>query len=158
MTLHKIYTHIGFKYLMAVILLAVLASMPVKAEIYQWRDADGRLHFGDKKPTHLEAEEVSGSVGKVNSDSSGVERKKLERLFKAETVAERAHRQRVEQARQQDQMKRQQQCDKAREHLAVLQGPVYFVREDGSTYSISETERELRASEMTASIENYCGP
>lgn len=37
--------------LRALLLLALAASLPVQAQIYQWVDADGRPHFGTQPPS-----------------------------------------------------------------------------------------------------------
>lgn len=47
--------------LLCVALLATLAS-GVEAEIYQWRDANGKLHFGDRPPQTEQAEVVTPSA------------------------------------------------------------------------------------------------
>ncbi len=39
-------------------LVLALLAMSVRAEIYQWRDAQGRIHFGDKPAPHQKAEPV----------------------------------------------------------------------------------------------------
>jgi hypothetical protein len=40
-------------------LLGSALSAPLCAEVYQWRDADGRLHFGDEPPQDSTAEDLS---------------------------------------------------------------------------------------------------
>lgn len=40
-------------------LLLTLLALPVAAEIYQWRDAQGRLHFGDKPDRRIDASPVT---------------------------------------------------------------------------------------------------
>lgn len=140
----------------AITILALWMVVPVEAEIYQWRDASGRVHFGDKKPAAADTEVVSRQVTEVNTDESAAERKKLERLFKAESAAERAHRQRQEVEQRRNQAERERQCEQARRQLELLQGPVYFTREDGSSFSISESERERRAFEMAGQLAIHC--
>ncbi|MCG8393838.1 MAG: DUF4124 domain-containing protein [Pseudomonadales bacterium] len=39
-------------------LAALLVALPAHAEIYQWRDADGKLHFGDRPPQQADSEKV----------------------------------------------------------------------------------------------------
>lgn len=135
-----------------------LVSMapPVAAEIYQWRDADGKLHFSDKKPKQQQAQDISHTVADTNVDESGVERKKLERLFKPETSEEKAMRQKEAGRQAYREEKQQQQCEEARKYLEVLKGPVYFVREDGSSYDISEAERRQKEEKLEAQIRQYC--
>lgn len=133
-----------------------LASLPALAEIYQWRDAEGRLHFSDRQPKGAKAEDVSHKVEDVNVDESSGERKKLGGVFRQETAAEKQLQQQQLQQQQQERRQQQQQCANARQQLRVLQGPVYFTRTDGSTYTVSERERARRAAELEARIREYC--
>lgn len=45
----------------------MLGGPEALAEVYQWRDADGRVHFGDRKPAEVNASTVA--VPRVNSVS-----------------------------------------------------------------------------------------
>jgi len=141
--------------LMVSLLLAGVSG-PVSAEIYQWRDANGKLHFSDKKPKQQAAKDISHTVGDINVDESALEREKLERLFKPETPEEKALRQKEAGRQAYREEKQQKQCDQARKYLDALQGPVYFVREDGSSYDISESERRQREQALKAKIRQYC--
>lgn len=49
------------------ILLLFFSSCALSADIYQWRDEDGNLHYGDRPPTNTESKQV---VVKVNSYQS----------------------------------------------------------------------------------------
>nr|WP_233709951.1 DUF4124 domain-containing protein [Aestuariicella albida] len=126
------------------------------AEIYQWRDASGKLHFSDKKPKQQAAKDISDTLGDINVDQSAVEREKLERLFKPETPEEKALRQQEAGRQAYREEKRKEQCEQARNYLDALKGPVYFVREDGSSYDISEAERRQRVVALQAQIRQYC--
>lgn len=131
-------------------------SGAASAEIYQWRDADGKLHFSDKKPKQQAAKEISDTVGDINMDESAVERAKLERLFKPETPEEKALREKEAGQQAYRDEKQQEQCEQARNYLDTLKGPVYFVREDGSSYDISEAERRQRIEALQAQIRQNC--
>ncbi|MBR9912212.1 MAG: DUF4124 domain-containing protein [Gammaproteobacteria bacterium] len=136
--------------------LLCLPAAPLVAEVYQWRDEQGRVHFSDRKPpdrkTKVEAREVEVS----NIDESSAEREKLGKLFQPATAAEQKLQRQQAQQRQRDQLERAQQCTEARQQLLILQGPVYFTREDGSTYTISEAEREQKAAAAAAWIASHC--
>ncbi len=132
-------------------------SLPVLGEVYQWRDENGKLHFSDKKPKRVEVNDISESVTNVNVDESGDERAKMERLFKPETAQEKA--QRAQKAAQQAQKKAKtaRQCEEAREALEILRGPVYFTREDGTSYDISKAEQAERVAKLERQIRRNCG-
>ena len=40
-----------------IFLALLISSLTSQAAIYQWVDTNGKVHFSDKKPTHIEAEE-----------------------------------------------------------------------------------------------------
>lgn len=133
-----------------------LLAMPVSGEVYQWRDADGKVHFSDRKPVAAEAQDISEAVKQNNVDDSSGERKKLQQLFAPETAVERQAREQKQQQTAQQQQERQKRCDTARKQLSILRGPVYFTRDDGSEYEISEAERERLAQDYAAQIKKYC--
>lgn len=55
----------------AVILLCSLPTYPALAEIYKWTDAEGNIHFSDKKTTNSNAESVQlkSSINSYNGSS-----------------------------------------------------------------------------------------
>ena len=146
----------GAPRLLLALQLLVMGS-PAPAEIYQWRDEEGKLHYSDRKPKHVEVEDVTDRATVTNIDESGAQRDELGRIFKPETREERHLRRQEEQQQARHQQQLEQRCASARHQLRILQGPVYFTREDGSSYSISEKEREQRAAEFEAQIRRYCG-
>lgn len=140
----------------ALLLTALCLCLPAGAEIYQWRDASGKLHFSDKKPEKQAAEEISAQLDPLNNDDSTAEREKLGRLFKPETAGEKDMRQRDAQQQAQLEQQYEQRCDRARTYLDALRGRVTFVRDDGTTYTITEAERRQKEGEVQAQIRQYC--
>lgn len=127
-----------------------------QAQVYQWRDADGKVHFSDKKPKAEGAKDISHTVDKTNVDESTAERSKLERLFKQETPEEKAFSQQQAQVKQRESERQQAACEGARNNLKVLRGPVYFTNDDGSTYDVSQEEHKRRVATLEAEIRKYC--
>lgn len=134
-----------------------LTSTAVVAEVYQWRDENGKVHFSDKKPKQQQAENISESVEAVNIDESRAERDKVGRLFQPETAEEKALKQRKAIEKQNQRAKTEHECDKARKGLEILKGPVYFTREDGSTYDVSKEEQARRVAKLERDIRKNCG-
>ncbi|MES9853044.1 MAG: glutaredoxin family protein [Candidatus Thiodiazotropha sp. L084R] len=50
------------------VVLLLLAST-AHAEIFKWSDEQGKVHFSDKKPTHLESSEVKLKINTIKSVS-----------------------------------------------------------------------------------------
>ena len=151
-------TQTGCRWLLA---LALCISSPLlQAEIYQWRDAQGKLHFSDKRPPSQTSEEISGQLAPLNIDESAIEQSRLDQVFRGETPEEKQWRQNKEaeagRLRRQQEEAQQERCDEMRRHLSALRGPIYYEREDGSTYTISVAEQKQRIIELEAGIAEQC--
>ncbi|MBA1331992.1 hypothetical protein QQ73_12985 [Candidatus Endoriftia persephone str. Guaymas] len=44
--------------ILAVLALCLLIAGHATAEIFKWTDRNGKVHFSDKKPRHLEAKKI----------------------------------------------------------------------------------------------------
>ncbi len=133
-------------------------SPALQAEIYQWRDAQGKLHFSDKKPDRESAEEISGQLAPLNLDESAAEQSRLGQVFRGETPEEQQWRQRKESEAQAAGQEQAQRCAEMRHYLEAISGPVYFEREDGSTYDVSVQEQQRRIRAVAAQIAEECEP
>lgn len=73
-----------FYRMLAIASLACL-SLQVCAEVYQWTDAQGRVHFGDRPPQTVKAREMRiREPQKLNSDAqnSAARMKELDNFFR----------------------------------------------------------------------------
>lgn len=50
--------HRKFISVRALVLLMAVVALPVQAELYKWTDAEGRVHFTDKKPESTASKKV----------------------------------------------------------------------------------------------------
>jgi glutaredoxin len=48
------------------LIIALLTSSYSGAEIFTWKDAQGRTHFGDKPPAHLEAKHLELKINTIS--------------------------------------------------------------------------------------------
>lgn len=138
------------------VLMVLCGATQVCAEVYQWRDADGKLHFSDKKPASAEAEEISESLERTNTEQSGEQRDRLNRLFAKETPEERKLNDQLERQKQAAGDKHKRQCEKAREYLSVIRGRVNFTNSKGEVISVSEAERKRKAKEFENFVSRHC--
>jgi len=140
----------------AVILVLLCGTTQVGAEVYQWRDAEGKVHFADKKPASVDAEDISGSLERTNVEQSGEQRERLNRLFAKETPEEL----RLDEERQRQkgaaQEKRRRQCVEAKKRLEILRGRVIFSDDKGGFVSVPESERKRRAKEAARWVSQLC--
>ena len=142
-----------------VLFALVIGMLPAisMAEIYQWRDEQGRVHFSDKKPENASAKDISDTLTPANVDQGHQHTQVLKGAYRGKTDAEHKYEQRKAYQQEEARHKLQVYCDKARRRLETLQGPVYFEREDGSTYTVSEKEREKMAQDYRAKVRKHCG-
>ena len=121
-------------------------------------DENGKVHFSDRKPSgqSQQAKDISKSVQQTNVDSSTAERRKLESVFARETAEEKRYNREQQQRLNGNTAQHQQACTKARNYLKTIQGKVYFVRDDGSEYTISEKERQQLEAKVKADIAKNC--
>lgn len=140
----------------ALLLVSVLltAGLPATAQIYKWTDANGKVHYSDRKPADDHSEDVSERLGPVNVTDSEPTQEPGEQL--PETEAERIQKQNEQREQARVHAARMKQCAKARDRLRKLSGPVYFEREDGSTFTITEEQRAEQEQQLRQAIERYC--
>jgi hypothetical protein len=133
--------------------LTLLLSLNVYAEVYRWRDAAGKVHFGDQKPKAT-AENITEKVKSTNVDTSTSEHQKLESVFRKENDADREYQQQQKQA--QYNPERQRQCSEAKDYLNKISGRVQFLDEKGQIVNVTEAERKQRAEAMQKLIKEKC--
>jgi len=143
----------------ALIILFLLCVQSVTAgELYRWVDAEGRVHFGDRPPAEAQAESVGDQLKPVNGATPISDRSPSQpvsvRQRELNIDREYRERKRAEQARAAQQQ--QAACAEARRQLKILQGPVYFVDNEGKTSTISERERQQQARALEAKVLRIC--
>ncbi|MBV1905438.1 MAG: DUF4124 domain-containing protein [Pseudomonadales bacterium] len=125
------------------------------AEVYRWLDAEGNVHFGDKKPEHLKADDISREVSETNIDESSANIEKLGNIL-LESEGEKQLKAKKEYSEQQNQRQKKQACNNARKQLRILNGRVSFVDDNGKSYDISEQQRKIEATKLEAEIHKRC--
>ena len=131
--------------------LLLVTSVSAQAEVYRWTDANGKVHFGDKK-AGVSAENITEKVSKTNVDTSTAEHQKLESVFRKENDADREYKQQQAQPDPQ----RLRQCAEAKNYLNTINGRVYFVDKDGKEVKVTEEERKQRVKDMQQQINEHC--
>lgn len=146
---------ISFLIGIAISAIALLIT-PAYAQVYQWIDEQGKVHYSDRKPTKTQAENISDSVKQTNIDKSRDSTRKLEEVFTKESSSEAQYRRKKQREQEEQAQALANQCQKAREQLKTLQGRVYFVDKQGKEYNISEKERQQRVKAFEADIRKHC--
>ncbi len=109
----------------AVTLLMVMLAWPAGAEIYKWKDAQGKVHYGDQPPSNTTPGQFTPRKAKEAEQQGEMARRK---------AADLVIRQRMEQAKAQEEEQRQlaereaaarvaENCQRVRNNLEMLQRP-----------------------------------
>lgn len=143
-----------------VLIAALTLSAPtVSGEMYTWKDAEGRTHFGDKPPPEMreQAQEIEAKAYAPGSDENtrGIYQR-TNRMFDAKEKLEREEKQRNgDQATRSDEM-RKEACRQARDRARRLHGPVVFVDDEGREVRTTDIERKQKLQETQEWIAGNC--
>lgn len=129
----------------------MMSCMVTHAEVYRWTDANGKVHYSDKRPKTA-AEDITEKVKQTNVDTSTAEHQKLETLFRKENEADREFKK--EQARPNAELLIR--CKEARDYLNTISGRVQFIDKDGKAVTVTEEERKQKVIETQALIKERC--
>ncbi|MDQ8037716.1 MAG: DUF4124 domain-containing protein [Pedobacter sp.] len=158
-----------FPALLSFFLTAFLAT-PALAELYQWKDENGRVHFSDTKPGSSSANvntvqqpDAQRPSGRKNADSSNTgssssqeRQQRLLQVMKQESEQKEKERQSAERSRQQ----REAECNKLREHQSSSAGRRLFHTdkkdENGDLIYLDDKERAAYDQQIANAIAENC--
>ncbi|MCD8523984.1 MAG: DUF4124 domain-containing protein [Saccharospirillaceae bacterium] len=139
------------------LLLLLLNSLAVQADIYRWVDEQGRVQFSDRPPPQQPSETVElKPLNHYKQDETGRNEAGTPsgRDYRAEEQEDKARRkaQRLAQEREARQtQKRAAQCDKARYDLRMFSAQPY-----GSTSLEAMQRKRQRRDTLNERIKQYC--
>lgn len=140
--------------------VAMLAATAVNAQIYEWKDAQGKTHYSDKPPVEtsrvkkIAAPETSASADPTQKTMADRELEFRKRQKENQENADKANK---EQAASAD---RKASCDNARRMLEMLgSGERIALRDDqGERYYMDENQRQQETIKARQAIETNCKP
>ncbi|MFP5440817.1 MAG: DUF4124 domain-containing protein [Gammaproteobacteria bacterium] len=143
------------------LLLAAVFCFPVVAgaEMYTWKDAEGRTHFGDKPPPEAreQAEEIEAKAYKPGSDEKTREvYQRTNRMFDAKDKIQREAQQEQDQRAAHNEEARKAGCREARDRARQLNGPVLFVDDEGNPVKATDADRKQKLQETQDWIAQNC--
>ena len=140
--------------------LLLIAALPTGgyAQVYSWKDADGKIHYGDRPPAERKADTRKlaappavdvEAVRQANAEKQLIEREKQEK--NKESAAKAAEEQTA--ARQ-----REENCRQARGNLAALEsGQIRFtIDSKGERVGLDGAVREAELDKARKSVESWC--
>ena len=142
----------------ALAVVVLLVATAVNAEIYQWKDKNGKTIFSDKPPTENVVEQK-----KIVSDPStagatapkSVADRDLEFRKRQKESQENTEKVQKEQAASAE---KQENCANARRYQATLEsGERVALRDDkGERYFLDDVQRQLEAEKARKAVEASC--
>ena len=145
------------KPLLCVLLINAFA-LHAYAEIYQWKDEDGKVHFLDRHPdSETDAEKVA--IPEINIDHSSDELDKVKSVLgNSEPWSDQNKTKQqasTKQAKNGDK-KKTYRCSELRRHYDLVRGAVVFVDEDGRSVRRTRREADELAAKYKALLEKEC--
>jgi len=139
----------------------VLLLLPVcvsAAGIYKWRDADGRIHYGDQPPPDRQAQPMNIEAAPPPDPGAAQRQDKRQRLLDIY----REDRERLQQQRtteQQEQKRRAQNCARARKTLQATRNASFLYEKTDDPYNprvLSDAERKARTRALQEQVQKWC--
>lgn len=146
-------TRSSFLLTVAGIILLAMCGAPA-AEVFKWRDADGKLHYSDRAPPDASAETVDIHTAQ---DKLTAQRLKNMQREAAQLGGPTEADAKAAAARELEKQKRAH-CDEARQKLNALLTSTrrQVVDENGQRRFLDEEERQAQMREIEAEIASVC--
>lgn len=144
-------------------LLLSLLFLPItqlsNAAVYQWTDANGQTHFGDRPPVQVNSSEVRINAAPAQADSTARERHQKMTEFLNEQQREREVRQTEEANARKQAEKAAESCQKLRARLHHMKSISTFYNLDdrGERVFVSEEENQQIRDRFRARVRKECG-
>ncbi|MCB1856816.1 MAG: DUF4124 domain-containing protein [Gammaproteobacteria bacterium] len=147
---------------MALGLVFLLASGLAGADVYRWKDENGRVHFGDR-PGAVRADKIDVPDGERVLEQDGQQQLDAERAVSRQRLLdayreERESKQREQEAREARERERESRCIYARDILRGYQesGSIYQPLASGERRYLSATERREEIDRARADVAHWC--
>ncbi len=141
------------------LLVLLLISPTLFAEIYSWRDSDGGMHYSDIPPigqvntSKIETEATNpGDIERARRDLANREMEFRKRQQQAAEAAAKDDKDKAETA------ERLRNCDKARSYLRALESGVRISRTDekGERVFLDDQARQQETAAAGREVESWC--
>lgn len=148
------------RYALPGILLSALAVQAGAGDVFTWKDAEGRTHFGDKPPA--EAKKDAQKVEATEAYSPGTDKnvkdiyQRTNRMFDAKDKIRQENAAAQQKQAEEHEAQLKQACYDARERVHKLSGPVIFVDDYGREIKSSDAERKQQLEETREWVAKNC--
>lgn len=133
-------------WILALLILPLCAS----AEVYQWRDSAGKVHYSDTKPAQGAFKDISQRLDQVNIDRSHALRKGVTDVF---TPMGSVEKQWLKEQKRQLMAQAKETCIEEQRVMSLLQGPVRISDAQGEVMKVSEAQRLQREQKQASKLQ-----
>lgn len=148
--------------LVSLLSLIALALVPLsgQTQMYSWKDANGKIHYGDRPPTEkqTQARKVQGAPSETG-DVAAARKSATERQFDEREKQAKAEEGAKKPAEDPAQVKiREENCQRAKANLASLEsGQVRFsINDKGERIALDGAVREAEMARARKSVDDWC--
>ena len=140
------------------LLVLGMSDAALPGEAYQWTDAEGRRHFGDRPPPAGATAVPLPRNPADGAPTAGERLEKQRRLLQAFDEERRQQRD-ARALAQQEKATRQHNCAQARDALRSQQNAsgVYRLDDEGRRVFLDASERESSIEAARAAVQRWCG-
>ena len=125
------------------------------SEVYQWKDANGQIHFGDRAPADKKSKNISSRLDHINISTDLSSPELMLKHAEEKEARQNAKRQKIIDL-QKKMPSLSELCTNARRYLATIEGRVIFTDENGKEVKVSEQERKSEVLKVKAIIRQKC--
>jgi len=133
--------------------LIIILSFSSNAEIFQWKDKNGNIHFSDKP----NADKSSKPITLKQGNNVSFTKQKSDDWLKSYDQQNALNQK--QQARQKlTKQKREAVCDywESRQQIYKQAGPIAFMSAEGERHYLNEEERSQQVAKLKANLRKYC--
>ena len=139
---------------------ALLAATLVNAQIYEWKDAQGKPHYSDKPPVGaVRAQQIGESTAApaTSAEPQSTAERELDYRKRQKEAQEKAAQDKEKQVAAAD---KKEACDSARRLLETLESGERIAQRDdsGERYYLDDAQRQQEATRTRQIMQSACSP
>ncbi|WP_308318786.1 DUF4124 domain-containing protein [Marinobacter sp. F4206] len=128
------------------------------AGVYQWVDAEGRTHFGDRPPSEVTSKQVQIEAAPAQPDATTRERQEKIESFLDQKQQERSKQQAVRAEAEQRAAKQAEVCQKLRARLKYMKSVsgFYSLNDQGERVFVNDAENSQIRERFREKVQQTC--
>lgn len=151
-----------------IMLTLLLAALPAEAELYKWTDAEGRVHFTDRKPVDggkvetLKTPQARNPGGREAAAATASPQDQKSLLDRQKRMADILAQEREQQeaaiaSKKKEEAERLKKCHEARDYRRNAQGSrLYDIDQKGERVYMDDKAYDAHMRELDKAIKEFC--